>query len=190
MWYISSYVRMPNPNLHIVGSVATQNIHVIVCLFTATIPNLKSFLMSFDTATMMVLSARLRGITEEEIEDNLRGKARSRSRGRGKRKISNILGISMASTDYRPPTPPMIRGEVRAYNRGARGAGRDSVSFDDIELAIGLNTSHTATMHGGLGHHYYHRHQAHHDIDSPPGSREGGSLGANSEDPMVTRRDG
>lgn len=86
----------------------------------------------------------------------------------------------------------MVRGEVRAFNRrGSRGAGRDSELSEDIELAISLNTSHTAHMHGGVGHHYYHRNPTRHEEESPrpSHSREGGSFGADSEDAMVHKKD-
>ena len=58
-----------NLNLNIIPSLTLEQIQLGYALLSATIPNLKSFIMSFDTAMMMDISYKL---TQDEFIGRLR----------------------------------------------------------------------------------------------------------------------
>jgi hypothetical protein len=51
--YIANCTKSLDPGIAIVASLSAQEVHLFYSLFSATVPNLKNFLMKFHTAIMM-----------------------------------------------------------------------------------------------------------------------------------------
>ena len=130
IWSQRNFTKRPNTGVRLVGPIVFQQIELCYSLLSCTIPNLKSFLLSFDTAIGMTLDPSTMKSYGSDHPKSGSGTSSFRLRS-----LKSRLGDKPPSSGGKPLFRPDPVGYTAAINRNsmpnANEAG-SSVSRDNL----------------------------------------------------------